>query len=80
MEHIVVDDFTNAGDYWMAADPNLVEGLVVAFLNGREEPELFLQQDPNQGEPFSQDVQNIKIRHEWNTGISDYRALFFANV
>ncbi len=80
MEVIVVDDFTNATDYFLIADPSMVEGLVVAFLNGREEPELFIQQDPNQGEQFSMDVQNIKIRHEWNTGITDFRALHFSNV
>ena len=80
MEVIVVDDFTNATDYFLIADPSMVEGLVVAFLNGREEPELFIQQDPNQGESFSMDVQNIKIRHEWNTGITDFRALHFSNV
>lgn len=76
LEVVVVDDLTDATEYFLIADPQLVMGLVVAFLNGREEPELFIQQDPTQGEAFSQDVQNIKIRHEWNVGIADFRPLF----
>lgn len=76
LEVVVVDDLTDATEYFLFADPQLVMGIAVAFLNGREEPELFIQQDPTQGEAFSQDVQNIKIRHEWVTGIVDFRPIY----
>ena len=80
MEVVVVDEFTNATDHFFIASPQEVAGIVVAFLGGREEPELFMQQDPTQGETFSMDVQNIKIRHEWVTGVADFRPLYYQNV
>jgi hypothetical protein len=51
-------------------------GIGVAFLNGNEEPELFIQANENVGEMFSMDVQNVKIRHEWREVITDYRPFY----
>ena len=73
MEVIVVDFWTNSTDWILVANPMMHEGLAIAFLGGRENPELFIQNDPRQGEAFTMDVQNIKVRHEWTLGNTDYR-------
>ena len=73
---IVVDAWTDANNWYLAADPSQAAGITVAFLNGNQEPELFVQNDETQGDTFTNDVQSIKIRHEWATAIADYRGLF----
>ena len=73
---IVVDSWTDANNWYLAADPSQAAGITVAFLNGNQEPELFVQNDETQGDTFTNDVQSIKIRHEWATAIADYRGLF----
>ena len=72
---IIVDAWTDANNWYLAADPSQSAGITVAFLNGNEEPELFVQNDDTQGDTFTNDVQSIKIRHEWATTIADYRPL-----
>ena len=76
MEPIVVDYWTDATEYFLVADPSLNAGIGVAFLNGNEEPELFIQADERVGETFTQDVQNIKIRFEYREVIMDYRPFY----
>ncbi|PHS03591.1 MAG: hypothetical protein COA89_16615 [Acidithiobacillus sp.] len=76
LEVIVVDYWTDATEYFLVANPMLNAGIGVAFLNGNQEPELFIQQDERVGETFSQDVQNIKIRHEFREVIMDYRPFY----
>ena len=76
LEVIVVDHWTDANDWFGAASGGAVgenSGIGVVFLNGNQEPELFTQSDPTQGEMFTMDVMNIKIRHEWQKVLLDYR-------
>ena len=46
-----------------AADPADIPGLEIGFLDGKEEPELFVQDAPNSGSMFSNDKLTYKIRH-----------------
>jgi hypothetical protein len=55
--------WTDATDWAIAADPNDLPGIEVGFLDGQEEPELFIQDMPNVGAMFSNDKLNYKIRH-----------------
>lgn len=73
-ELIVVDEFTDANDWFMVADPADVPLIEIGFLGGREEPELFMQDDPSQGTPFSSDEVTYKIRHIYSGAVIDHRA------
>ena len=79
MEVIVCDYWTDANEYFLVASPDEVAGVTVAFLNGNEEPELFIQQDETVGETFTMDVQNIKVRQEFATTVADYRGMYRQN-
>ena len=79
MEVITVDYWTDANEYFLVASPDEVAGITVAFLNGNEEPELFIQQDETVGETFTMDVQNIKVRQEFATTVSDFRGMYRQN-
>ena len=80
LEVIRVDHWTDVTNWYLAADPNLYDMLEVAFFQGREEPELFLQDQPLLGENFSNDRLTYKIRHIWAVGVADYRPFFRASV
>lgn len=73
---IVVDDWTDANDWYLATDPLNTPILEVGFLGGREEPELFVQDQPTVGSQFTADKTTYKIRHIWGIGILDHRGLY----
>lgn len=70
-EVIVVDDLTDAND-WFALD-NTAEGIELAFLGGKEDPELFVQDDPKVGAVFNADKVTYKIRHVYGGAVTDFR-------
>lgn len=55
--------WTDANDWCTVADPNRLPVLEIGFLDGKEDPELFIQDMPNQGSLFSNDKVTYKIRH-----------------
>lgn len=66
--------WTDATDWALAADPLDIPGLEIGFLDGNEEPELFVQDNPTVGSMFTNDKLTWKIRHIYNGAITDYRA------
>lgn len=62
-EVIVVPYWTDASDWCTVADPTRMPVLEIGFLDGREEPELFVQDMPNVGSLFTNDKVTYKIRH-----------------
>ena len=77
---VVIDDWTNAGDWYAFADPMNTPVLEVGFLGGREAPELFVQDQPTVGSQFTADKTTYKIRHIWGIGILDHRGAYWMNV
>lgn len=70
---ITVDYWTDADNYWVTADPTQSPMIEIGFLSGREEPELFVQDTPNQGSLFSNDQITYKIRHVYGGAVLDFR-------
>lgn len=60
---LVVPYWTDANDWATVADPTELPAIEIGFLNGREDPELFMQDMPNVGSMFSNDKLTYKIRH-----------------
>lgn len=67
-------------DWALAADPNDIASIEVGFLNGNEEPELFVQDKPNSGSMFSNDKLTWKISHIYGGAVTDYRGLYKSAV
>lgn len=70
---IVVPNFTDANNWYLMSSPDQIDMLEMGFLNGRREPELFVQSDPTAGMNFTHDVVAYKIRHRYGGGWIDYR-------
>lgn len=80
MNIIPVWYWTDASDWVTAADPLDIPGIEMGFLDGREEPELFVQDTPNSGSMFTNDKMTMKIRHIYGGAVVDYRAFTKAVV
>ena len=80
MNIIPVWYWTDANDWCTAADPADIPGIEVGFLDGREEPELFVQDTPNVGSMFAADKLTYKIRHIYGGAVTDFRAFTKAVV
>jgi hypothetical protein len=72
---IVCDYFTDANNWYSIADPMMSPGIEIAFLNGNEEPELFVQDMPEVGSMFTNDRRTYKIRHEYGGAVVEYRSI-----
>jgi len=77
---IMVKTWTDANNWWLVADPADIPTIEVGFLDGREEPELFVQDMPNVGSMFSNDKLTYKIRHIYGGAVLDYRGFYGAIV
>ena len=69
----VVDYWTDANNWYATADNRQVPLIELGFYGGREEPELFVQDQPTQGSLFSNDQIKYKIRHIYSGAVRDYR-------
>lgn len=68
-EVIPVSYWTDGNDWVTTGDQNILPVLQIDFLDGREDPELFVQDMPNVGSMFSNDKTTYKIRHIYGGGI-----------
>lgn len=68
--------WTDANDWALCADPNEIPTIEVGFMDGQEEPELFVQDNPTQGSLFSNDQITYKIRHTYGGTVDEFRGLY----
>lgn len=75
LEVVSVPYWTDANNWFLSASPMDVPTIEIGFLNGREEPELFVQDEPTNGSMFSNDKITYKVRHIYGGAVLDYRGL-----
>ena len=67
-------------NYYLSAQIGDVEGIEIGFLNGREDPEILVQDQPTVGNVFVYDTIRYKVRHEYGGAVVDFRAFAGAIV
>jgi hypothetical protein len=77
---IVVNYWSDVNNWYLVADPKDAVCIEVGFLDGKEEPEIFIQDQPNIGSLFTNDTITFKIRHIYSSAVIDYRAAYGAVV
>lgn len=75
-EVLPVSYWSDATDWALSADPQRCPTIEIGFLDGREEPELFVQDTPTVGSMFANDTLTYKIRHVYGGAVMDYRGLY----
>jgi len=71
---------TDANDWAMIMPPNVTDIVEMGYLNGREEPELFVADSPQGEQVFVADQIRYKIRHRYAGAVIDYRSGYKAVV
>jgi hypothetical protein len=79
LDYIIVPYWVDEKDWAAVADPAKMPTIEVGFLNGQQNPELFVQDVPTVGSVFTADKISYKIRHIWGVVVLDYRG-FHKNV
>jgi hypothetical protein len=80
-EYVVVNPIlSDASDWGVHRDVSEIESVRASFLNGREEPEIFLADTPGAGQMLLADKLQYKIRHEYGVGVAEYRGAVKAVV
>lgn len=72
--------WTDANDWALCADPQIIPTIEVSFLNGRQEPEIMIQDQPNVGSVYSADKISLKGRFIYGVKALDPRGMFKAVV
>jgi hypothetical protein len=67
---------TDTNDWYAVADPNEVDTVVAGFLNGQQEPELYIQNEPTNGAVFTADKITYKVRHIYGGAVADHRSFY----
>lgn len=70
---VEVPTFTDADDWFLIADPRTVPTIEVGFYQGRQDPELLIQDQPAVGSVFTADKFTWKIRHIYGAAVLDFR-------
>ena len=68
--------WTDANDWVASVDKMDVASVEIGFLDGREEPEIFVQDSPTMGSLFAADKVTYKIRHIYGGAVTDFRGLY----
>jgi len=75
-EVVVSPQLVNALEWYLVADPRMVDTVEVGFVGGQVNPVLLVQDSPLMGLNFTQDVISYKIRHEYGGAVVDYRGFY----
>ena len=73
LEILPVWYWTDANDWVLQADPMDLPTIEIGFLDGNEEPELFVQDNPTVGSLFTNDKVTYKIRHIFGGNVLNFR-------
>lgn len=76
----VLSLLTDADDWGMLLPPNAIDMVEMGYLNGREEPELFVADSPQSEQVFVADKVRYKLRHEYAGALIDFRSGYKAEV
>jgi hypothetical protein len=68
--------WTDPNDWVVTADKMDIPTVEIGFLDGDEEPTIFVQDNPTHGSMFTNDKMTWKIRHIYGGAVTDYRGAF----
>ncbi|HLG72832.1 MAG TPA: hypothetical protein VK009_20630 [Chloroflexota bacterium] len=75
-EVIVSPQLSNTAEWYLIADPRMVDTVEIGFVGGQVNPVLLVQDQPLFGLNFTQDVISYKVRHEYGGAVVDYRGFY----
>lgn len=74
----IITHLTDTNDWFACAGVDQTPQIEIGFLDGREDPELFVADMPNSGSLFASDKIDYKLRHVYGGAVIDFRGFFGA--
>ncbi|MBU4449619.1 MAG: hypothetical protein KKD99_13615 [Proteobacteria bacterium] len=71
---------TDVNDWGMIMPPNVADCVEMGYLNGRQEPEMFVADSPQSEQVFMADKIRHKVRHEYAGAVINFRSGYKAVV
>jgi len=78
LDLIVVSAWTDTNNWGLVADPRFCPTIEIGFVDGNEEPQLFVQDMPNAGSMFNADKLTYKIKHPYGGVNLDHRGVDYS--
>lgn len=75
LEVVPVWYWTDVNDWAVTANFNDIPTMELGFLDGQQEPQMFVQDSPLVGSMFNNDQVTYKIRHIYGGNVVDYRGM-----
>ena len=76
-ERVIISPLlSDANDWYVFANRDEAPTVEVGFLQGKQEPEFFLADNPTVGSAFTSDRIRYKVRHEHEAVVIDYRGAY----
>lgn len=72
----VITHLTDATDWFACAGVDQTDQIEVGFLDGKEDPEIVVADNPQSGSLFSSDRIQFKIRHIYGGDVLDHRGFY----
>jgi hypothetical protein len=80
-ERIIVNPLlADASDWCVCGDKNAAPYIEVAFLDGRQDPEFTLQDEPRADRVFFSERVTLRIRHRYVPYVTDFRNVYWEEV
>lgn len=73
---IVSPQLSSSTQWFMVADPAVIDTIEIGFVGGQVNPVLLIQDLPLFGLNFTQDVVSFKVRHEYGGAVTDFRGIY----
>lgn len=73
---IVSPQLSSSTQWFMVADPAVIDTIEIGFVGGQVNPMLFVQDMPLLGLVFQNDAISFKIRHEFGGAVTDFRGIY----
>jgi len=67
---------SDTNNWYLVADPAVHDTIELGFVQGREAPAVFVQNDGAVGMVFSHDKISYKIRHEYGGAVTSYQSFY----
>lgn len=68
--------WSEPGAWCLVADPDAGPTIDLAFFDGRQDPEIFVDDVPTSGSLFSNDQITLKVRHIYGVAVADWQSFY----
>ena len=71
---------TDTNDWGLLMPPSVIDMVEMGYLNGRQEPEMFVADSPQSEQVFVADKVRHKVRHEYAGAVINFRSGYKGEV